>query len=46
MKKKMKINTIFTIILQKILRGRLLHAVIDDKENNFSGEYKLKLVTT
>ena len=39
MKKK---NAIFIIFLQKILRSRLLQAVVDDKENNFSGGYKLK----
>ena len=33
---------IFTTISQQILDGKLLHAVIDEQENNFSGRFRLK----
>ena len=46
MKNNKKKNDTFTTLSQQILSGRLLLAVIGEQKSNFSGEFKLELVTT
>ena len=39
-------NATFIIFLQQILSNKLLLAITDGKNTNFSSEFKLELITT